>query len=565
MQAAIYARKSTEQHGVADEQKSVARQIAHATAYAASKGWTVDEACVFVDDGISGAEFSTRPGFLRLMNALKPRPPFQVLVMSEESRLGREAIETAYALKTIVTAGVRVFFYLENRERTLDSPTDKIMLSLTAYADELERERARQRTYDAMIRKAKAGHVTGGRVFGYDNVRVEGHTERRIQADEAAVVRDIFQAYADGTGLRTLAKRLNAARRPSPRAQQGRPNGWTSSSLWAVLRRPIYRGEIVWNQTKKRNQWGIKDWSDREERDWVRVPAPDLRIVPEALAEAVAARAAGTRAAYLRSTKGAAFGRPVNGLESHYLLSGLTRCGQCGSSMIVRSRSHGQQRSFRYACCGFHQRGSTVCPNSLDVRVEQADEAILNDLEQFVLHPQVVDRAIALALNALQPDTGQAARDRLRLDKERRTIAGEIGNLTRALAIGGDLRSLVGALQQAEAQQVQIDAALRALDDRTTFTPRDATDLRAQVLAKVADWRTTLRQDAPEARTVLRHLIADRITLQAIQRGGKRVYHYSGTFTIGGLFEGTLCPIALASPRGSGHGWTIAREGLIAA
>ena len=82
------------------------------------------------------------------------------------------------------------------------------------------------------------------------------------------------------------------------------------------------------------------------------------------------------------------------------------------------------------------------------------------------------------------------------------------------------------------------------------FTPRDANDLRAQVLAKVADWRTTLRQDAPEARTVLRHLIADRITLEAVQRGKKRVYRYSGTFTIGGLFEGTMCPIALASPTG---------------
>jgi hypothetical protein len=31
------------------------------------------------------------------MNALKPKPPFQVLMMSEESRLGREQIETAYA------------------------------------------------------------------------------------------------------------------------------------------------------------------------------------------------------------------------------------------------------------------------------------------------------------------------------------------------------------------------------------------------------------------------------------------------------------------------------------
>jgi hypothetical protein len=58
------------------------------------------------------------------MNALKPKPPFQVLIMSEESRLGREQIETAYALKQIITAGVRIFYYLEDRERTLESSTD---------------------------------------------------------------------------------------------------------------------------------------------------------------------------------------------------------------------------------------------------------------------------------------------------------------------------------------------------------------------------------------------------------------------------------------------------------
>jgi hypothetical protein len=37
-------------------------------------------------------------------------------------------------------------FALEDRERTLDSPTDKIMLSLTAFADELERESRNART-----------------------------------------------------------------------------------------------------------------------------------------------------------------------------------------------------------------------------------------------------------------------------------------------------------------------------------------------------------------------------------------------------------------------------------
>src|SRR5262245_43189887 len=108
MICALYARKSTEQNGVADEAKSVTRQIEHAKAFAAKKGWMVADEHVYVDDGISGAEFARRPGFLRLMNALKPRPPFQVLVMSEESRVGREAIEVAYALKQLTQSGVRV-------------------------------------------------------------------------------------------------------------------------------------------------------------------------------------------------------------------------------------------------------------------------------------------------------------------------------------------------------------------------------------------------------------------------------------------------------------------------
>ena len=172
MIAAIYARKSTEQNGVTDEEKSVSRQIEHAKAYATRKGWGVAEDHIYVDDGISGAEFVKRHDLARLMNALKGRPPFQVLVMSEESRLGREQIQTAYLLKAILDAGVRVFFYLEDCERTLDSAMDKVMLSLTNFAAEMEREKASQRTHDALVRKAKSGHVASGKVYGYDNVEV---------------------------------------------------------------------------------------------------------------------------------------------------------------------------------------------------------------------------------------------------------------------------------------------------------------------------------------------------------------------------------------------------------
>jgi DNA invertase Pin-like site-specific DNA recombinase len=68
MIAAIYARKSTDQN-VADEEKSVTRQVDRARTYPATKGWAVDDAHVYVDDGISGAEFEKRPGYVALMAA----------------------------------------------------------------------------------------------------------------------------------------------------------------------------------------------------------------------------------------------------------------------------------------------------------------------------------------------------------------------------------------------------------------------------------------------------------------------------------------------------------------
>jgi hypothetical protein len=62
--------------------------------------------------------------------------------------------------------------HLEDREHILRSSTDKLYLAITSYTSEVERERAQQRTHDALLRKARARHVTGGRVYGYDNVEV---------------------------------------------------------------------------------------------------------------------------------------------------------------------------------------------------------------------------------------------------------------------------------------------------------------------------------------------------------------------------------------------------------
>ena len=156
--AAVYARKSTEQQ-VASEEKSVTRQIELAVACARAQGFDVPSEHIYVDDAISGAEFDRRPGLMRLLNALRPRAPFTALFLADKDRLGREQFETNHILKQISLAGVRIFEYQSGgQEVRLDSPIDKLIMSVSNFAAELERAKASQRTRDALQRKAQRGY-----------------------------------------------------------------------------------------------------------------------------------------------------------------------------------------------------------------------------------------------------------------------------------------------------------------------------------------------------------------------------------------------------------------------
>ena len=548
MIAAIYARKSTEQNGVSEEQKSIARQIEHARAYAADKGWTVNEDCIFTDDGISGAEFLKRPGFLRLMNSLKPYPPFSVLIMSEESRLGREAIETAYAWKQILRASVRVFFYLEDRERTLDSPTDKIMLSLTAFADELEREKARQRTYDAMQRKARAGHVTGGSVFGYDNAEIKtadgkrSHVERRVNEQQAAAIRRIFQLRADGHGLKAIAKTLNGERAPSPRPQRNRPAGWVDSSVREVLHRDLYRGVITWNRTRKRDKDGQIRQRPRPAAEHIEIPAPQLRIVSDELWKAAHRRIEADRKRYAGKPNGKpnGWGTAARGT---YLLTGLARCSECGGGIEVQTRSHGSQRAKFYTCATSYKRGTDVCGNRVAIRTELADAAVLEMIERAVLSSEIGERAIQEATRRItQRRAGTATRE-----KEIRALQREAENLTRALATGGSI-TIADEIRKREAEIAALQAEERAHHARAKNAPNPTT-LRRELTEKARDWRTCLQGEPRAARRVLGACINGRLTFRPISDHDGEAYEITGTATAEELLAGKTL-LEVASPTG---------------
>jgi site-specific DNA recombinase len=559
--AAIYGRKSTDQAGVSEEQRSVTRQIDHARQYAAQRGWLVREDCIYVDDGISGAEFVKRPGFLRLMNALKPHPPFQVLIMSEESRLGREAIETSYALKQILDAGVRVFYYLEDRERTLDSATDKVMLAVTSYASELERERAQQRTHDALLRKARAGHVTGGRVYGYDNVEVSApgpdgrptrqYVTRQINPEQAAVVRQLFEHCAAGWGFTRMAKQFNAEHVPPPR-----PGGtsWAPTAIREMLLREDYRGIVRWNRTQTVHRGGTKAQRTRPPNEIVTIENPALRIVSDALWEAAHAQLAQRRRAFARRPAPGTPGASAPRLDqpSPYLLSGLGRCG-CGGALIALSRHHGRRRGYFYGCAYNWKRGPAVCRNNLHLPQAVLEMAVLEAVAARLDAP-VVDAAVAEALRRVEERDQQRGERRLALEQELRLVRAREQRLAEAIAQGGEPNTapdaVLDALRTEQARRVALEAHVAQVREPVAGSPRDLQQLERQLRHRAADVRSLLLRRLPQGRAMLRALLVDRMTFTPVITAETRGYRFAGQGSYGGLLTGTTWPTTIGGPNG---------------
>jgi site-specific DNA recombinase len=445
---------------------------------------------------------------------------------------------------------VRVFFYLEDRERTLDSAMDKVMLSLTSFAAEMEREKARQRTYDAIRRKAERRHVACGLVFGYDNVEVcsptpgpdgvarRDHVVRQINEVQAAVIRRIFQLCADGWGLVRIAKALTGEGIPKPK---GKGRGWAPSAIREMLHRDLYRGQIVWNKMQRVVRGGTRSKRARPASEWLVLPAPELRIVPEDLWRAAHASLEQKQAAYARVTGGRLVGRPEGSRESPYLLTGISRCGLCGGSIYATLRTHGRHERFYYGCFYHRSRGAVACSNALTAPQDEINAVVLEAFRRDVLVPATVEEILADTLRDCKEGARPAAAQREECEGRQRQLEAEIANLTDALAAGAPVVSVRQALQARERERVDLQAHLEHLDGLSRLNqPGDAARLLDDVGQRLTDWQGLLERQPLQARQILKKLVEGRLIFDPFDDEAGIGYRIRGQATYGRLLSGVI-------------------------
>lgn len=390
--AAIYARYSTD----LQNDRSVEDQIALCEDHARRSGWGV--VARFADRARSGATVAGRPGLADML-AGAVRGEFDVIVVEALDRVSRDQADLATIYKRLTFLGVQIIAVHDGR-------ADAIQIGIRGLVSELFLTDLKHKVRRGLRAVVDDGRHAGGRAFGYRPIPGRPG-ELEIVEEEAQIVRRIFDRFLAGDSPRTIAADLNAEGAPAPRSA-----AWGASTIggnagrgYGILRNPLYDGRIVWNRVRmvRHPETGRRISRENPPDEWREAEAEHLRIVPP---EIFAAAQRPRRRHAKTGPKG-----------PRRLLSGLLRCGACGSGMPVADRK-GAYIAVR--CAGQTQRGT--CANRRKYNLRRIEAAVIDGLRGRMAHPEALQAYIEGWLEERRGGAKERAKAEAKRDRARAAL-----------------------------------------------------------------------------------------------------------------------------------------------
>ncbi len=534
--AAIYARVSTDKQNPL----SPADQERKCREYADRNGITVVADHVYFDEGLSGVGLD-RPALQRLLRAALVRTrDFDVILVDDTSRLSRSTEDVLSIYRDLNFAGLQLIAVSQN----IDSHHEQAETLITihglidhSYVTELAKKTHRG-SESAVLR----GLHVGGTCYGYALVAegTAGSKRLAIEESEAMVVRRIFEMSAAGRSLKGITKKLNGE-------HAGNRGNWCPTGIRSMLKRELYRGEVVWNRSKfeKVPKTNTRRRKMRDESEWIRVQHPELAIVSAELWTRVQARLD-----YFgrKPSEGRRRGLFSRALTSPYLFSGLLKCGECGANLVIGTGG-GTHVHKKYVCTNYFNRGT--CQNNLYIRRDVLEERLLRRLQSELLQPEVIDYAMSEFGRRLRIALATMSEDLTAMRRRKDLLEKEIQRLAAAIAHGDPLDSLVQEIATREAELKGI--ANRLLSASTTSIDGPLREIRQFVEKGISDLRSLLNQDTALAKSELHsHLSEIRMT----PTEGREEWHYIAEGNWNLLGSGPNAPV-LGLARSDGCGGLI--------
>ncbi len=349
--AVVYARFSSKNQRA----ESIDAQVCACREYAARNGLEIVK--IYADSAKSGTT-AEREAFLEMIHDCD-KGAFGHLIVHKLDRFSRDKHDAVIYKHKLKQNGVRLHSACERLD---DSPESVILESLLEGMNQYYSANLAREVKKGMFESAKKGtHLGGFAPLGYD---VDPVTKRYVVNEaEAALIRTIFEQYADGVGYNKLVDYLNGM---GYRTKRGNPFG--KNSLNSILKNEKYVGRFTFNKMLEKDVSKRRNPQLRPREEWIIVENGLPAIVSQEIFDKVQARILHN----LRS--GGAFKAKVV-----YLLSGLIVCGECGASLCGNNRKCGS-RATMYASYRCSNRANHRGCLNKEIHKEYIESYVLDEL-----------------------------------------------------------------------------------------------------------------------------------------------------------------------------------------
>ncbi len=229
LRAAIYTRVSTEDQ--AKEGFSLGAQLEKLKSYCKARDWVIAEE--YIDDGYSGRNVK-RPEYSRMMEEMDRWDALLVIKMDRIHRNSKNFMLMMEELKKNEKEFVSM-------TESLDTSTamGRFVMDIIQRIAQLESEQIGERVYAGMEQKARTNSgILGFNIpYGYDY----NDGKLTINPNEAENVKNIFEMYLNGMGMKKIAEELNSNNIPTKLNKT-----WGTQTVSLILKNPLYCGYLHW-------------------------------------------------------------------------------------------------------------------------------------------------------------------------------------------------------------------------------------------------------------------------------------------------------------------------------
>ncbi len=399
---AIYSRVSVNDEAVqTQEYNTLDNQEDSCKAYILSQksqGWRMFD--IYRDPGKSGGSLN-RPALQRLLGDIRAGKIHKIVVYKID-RLTRSINDFLKLCEDFEKYGVQ--FASTTQQIDTGTSSGRLLLRILLEFSQFEREMVQERTRDKRWGMAKMGMWTGGYIpIGYSNQ----DKKLVINPEEARIVKQLFELYSQLGNLSHVAAQLNrngykTKYRVAKNGKKLSGTRWDKKKVALVLANPVYIGKIRFIDPKTRKEYIF---------DGLHQPViTDMKLWEQT--RVILGKNRDLRKSYKQN-------------KYELLLSGLVKCGTCGTMMSNSSKGKNGKLYLYYKCTSVCETGKEACPVRT-VSAAELDRAVVEALKQLGADDKILEKSIREADKLQREGIGTFGDERRRLTQKQSELKEQI-------------------------------------------------------------------------------------------------------------------------------------------